>query len=578
MSSRTAARAASVAAVLVLSLLAACTDGTIEPPPPSVPVASVQVLPLLPSVTVGEQLTLVAMPRAANGDVLQRPVTWSSENEALATVTAAGVVTTLAAGEVGIRATSEGKYGVALVTISPIPPAAVDTVRLSVDDEIVLAWDGETTISAIALDAHGNVLQGRTVQWHSTKPSIVAVNHGTLNAIRPGVATVSAIVEGVAASVGVRVNEAPITSLAIEGSTGLEVGEVVPFGSKITRANGEALYGPVSWSSSAPGILRVDYEDLTGATIAALAEGTATITIARDGVQASVTLSVTTRSTHDLIYNRWSGTNSEIFVMGLAVDGTIPLKLNAGNVSREPSPSPDGTQIVFAVTQPTITGELQNDLYIVNRNGMNMRWLTRAPGIEEQPEWSPDGTRILFHGVVDGKSDLFVINVDGTGLTNLTAGLPAAMVDKREPAWSRDGSRIAFIGVMGTEHKVWTISANGANAKQITTDVGFDRFPTFSPDGSQIAFTRHNITTPSYGNDVMIVSSQGGTPTRLALPGDQINPAWSPDGGYIAVNGSAVAGQGQVEIWTLRPDGSGLKLRTVNPAWGGGFNPAWIVR
>jgi Tol biopolymer transport system component len=135
-----------------------------------------------------------------------------------------------------------------------------------------------------------------------------------------------------------------------------------------------------------------------------------------------------------------------------------------------------------------------------------------------------------------------------------------------------------FIGVTETQHKVWTMKADGTDARQITTDSGLDRFPTFSPDGQRIAFNRFNGAVPSYGDDIMIVPTAGGTPTRLALPGDQLNPAWSPDGRYIAVNGSAVAGQGQSEIYTLRPDGTALRLRTMNPAWGGGFNPAWISR
>jgi Tol biopolymer transport system component len=407
---------------------------------------------------------------------------------------------------------------------------------------------------------------------------VVAVNHGTLYAIQPGSAIVSAIVEGKAASVGVHVLDPPITAIQIEGPTGLEVDEIAGFASKITRANDEVLYGPVSWTSSNPGVISVEPGDLWGVALAAHAVGVATITASRDGISASVTLRVTPRATHDLIYNKWTGPASEIYSLGLAVDGAVPVRLNAGSVSRDPSPSPDGTQFVFSVRQLLWTGEWQNDLYVVNRNGMNMRWLTRLSGVEDQPEWSPDGTKILFRYSVDDTTDFYVINVDGTGLTNLTDGLPASMTDKRDPTWSRDGTRIAFIGVVAGQHKVWVMDADGSNARPVTTDAGFDMNPTFSPDGQRIAFVRYNAAVPSLGDDVMIVSAQGGTATRLALAGDQRTPAWSPDGHYIAVSGSSVAGQGASEIYTLRPDGSGLRLRTVNPAWGGGSNPAWISR
>ena len=233
---------------------------------------------------------------------------------------------------------------------------------------------------------------------------------------------------------------------------------------------------------------------------------------------------------------------------------------------------------MFAVSQQTMTGDWQHDLYIVNRNGLNMRWLTRVDGMEDYPQWSPDGSKILFRGApVPGQTDLYTINVDGTGMVNLTAGL-TQLSGKLDPAWSPNGSRIAFIGVQQGSYKVWTIRADGTDLRQVTADAGFDMQPTFSPDGLEIAFVRYNAAVPANGDDIMIVPANGGTPARLALPGDQRTPAWSADGRFIAVTGSATAGSGAQEIYTMRADGSGLRLRTVNPGWGGGANPAWIAR
>jgi TolB protein len=293
-----------------------------------------------------------------------------------------------------------------------------------------------------------------------------------------------------------------------------------------------------------------------------------------------VTFTVTPPPTHDLIYTRWTGSAAEIYVLGLGGGAGMPQRMNAGTVSRDPSPSPDGTKFVFAVSQTELgTGKPQNDLFIVNRDGMNVRRLTTADGMEDSPMWSPDGTKILFHATDEQSGpDLWVVNVDGTGLVNLTAGLPADITDKREPSWSADGSRIAFIAARNGQHKVWTMNANGSNAAQLTTDAGFDASPAWSPAGDRIAFSRYNAATPAMGEDIMIVPVAGGAPVRLALVGDQRTPAWSPDGHYIAVSGTTVTGQGIGQIYTMRPDGGGLRLRTTNAAWGGGTSPSWIKR
>ena len=564
-------RAAALVALLVLT---ACGD-PVDPAGP-VPVASVSVTPASQSVMVGTPIALAAQPKNADGDALDRPVTWTSENEALATVTSAGVVTPVSVGEVGIRATSGGRFGRAVLTIVPVPVAEV---RLSADEEIVLAWNGAAEITAAALDAHGNVLSGRTATWESNRPHIATVVDGKIQAVQPGLATITATIEGQISSIGVRVNEVPVTSLKIIGqTTAFEVNDVLGFAAEITFANGEVLYGPATWTSSNSGIVAIDHADFSGATLAAMAEGEATITITRDGVQASKTFKVSPRPTHDLMYSRWEDVESRIMHLSLAQDGLTPLVLNAGAVSRDPSPSPDGTQFVFAVSQVSLTGVPQNDLYIVNRNGMNMRQLTSMPGLEDYPQWSPDGAKILFRANVGGRSDIYTINVDGSGMTNITANTPADFTDRREPAWSPDGTKIAFIAARSGLHKVWTIGVDGSNLTQITTDAGFDITPTFSPDGSKIAFTRYNAANTQLGDDILVVSANGGTPTRFALAGDQRTPAWSPNGSLIAFAGNEVAGQARTFIYTMRADGTGIRLRTVNPAWYGATNPAWIKR
>jgi TolB protein len=569
--------------LLALAVAMACSASDLQVPQQGPkPVASVQVTSPSPELTVGEQMTLLAAPRSADGTLLQRAVTWSSQNEQVATVDAAGKVTAVGPGQVTIVAVSESRIGTASLLVRAVPPVPVAEVRLSVDDEVQLEWNGTAQLFAVALDAQGNELPGRVIQWSTSKPSVFTVSaSGAIAAVGPGLGNVTAAVDGVPATVGVRVKSAPVTDVLIDlppAAASLESGDVIFVGTRVRLASGQIEERALTWTSTDPAVATAISNTPGAASLEARGAGVATLTGSAEGMSASVTLRITPRPMHDLIYNRWSAPNaSEIFLLSLARGDAVPVRLNAGSVSRDPSPSPDGTRFVFAVSQTDPLGRRQDDLYVVNRNGLSMRQLTFAPGIEHEPVWSPDGTQILFSATdaVGDAQALWVVNVDGTGLRNLTTALPAGVTVPQHPAWSPDGRRIAFVARRNGQHNVWTMNADGSSVVQLTNAPGFDQSPTWSPDGVSIAFSRYNAAATMHGWDIAIVPSAGGAPVMRELPGDQLQPAWSPDGGYIAVQGTEVAGLGDTNIYTMRPDGSGLRRRTVT---GGGMAPAWITR
>jgi uncharacterized protein YjdB len=124
-------------------------------------------------------------------------VTWHSANETIASVSTNGTVTALTPGRAAISATSEGKAGWAQIVVTAPPIVPVAEVRLSVDTTVVLEWNGSMQLRADALDANGNVLPGRAVQWVSSRPAVATVTgDGNVVAKSAGTAIVAATIEG----------------------------------------------------------------------------------------------------------------------------------------------------------------------------------------------------------------------------------------------------------------------------------------------------------------------------------------------------------------------------------------------
>jgi uncharacterized protein YjdB len=105
------------------NVVAVTTTASSAPPPPPMPVASVSISPASLTLQVGGTSQLTATTRDANNNILTgRTVTWSSGTAGIATVSATGVVTAVAAGMAQVTATSEGKSGSASITVAAVPP------------------------------------------------------------------------------------------------------------------------------------------------------------------------------------------------------------------------------------------------------------------------------------------------------------------------------------------------------------------------------------------------------------------------------------------------------------------------
>ncbi|MEX2555952.1 MAG: hypothetical protein WEB06_09990 [Actinomycetota bacterium] len=211
------------------------------------------------------------------------------------------------------------------------------------------------------------------------------------------------------------------------------------------------------------------------------------------------------------------------------------------------------------------------DLYSMNDDGTDTRLVVGGPRDEVHPDISPDGTRIAFVRSADftrplGPSccgpavDLFIANVDGSGAAPL---MPHPVIDDYRPDWSPDGGRIAFSRgtVAVAVSNIFTVEPDGSALDQVTDGILGNNVASWSPDGTQLVFVSTRAGTIS----LWITDADGENqhPLTAAPPGAaHTSPQWSPTGDRI-VFGSDQDG-GASELYTIRPDGSGLTRLTTN--------------
>ena len=255
-----------------------------------VSVASVTVALVPTTITAVETSQATATTRDASGGLLTgRPFSWSSSNNAVATVSSSGIVTAVSEGPAIITATSEGKTGVATLTVTPAPVASVS---VAITESTIVA--GTTTQATATLhDARAGVLTGRIVTWSSDNTNVATVSGtGIVTAVGPGTANITAASEGKIGSASVTVTPVRVASVSVSlALTTVEAGQATQATATTLDASNNPLTGrSIIWSSGAPSVATVD--PATG-LVTSSAPGTATITATSEGKSGSATLTVT---------------------------------------------------------------------------------------------------------------------------------------------------------------------------------------------------------------------------------------------------------------------------------------------
>lgn len=215
----------------------------------------------------------------------------------------------------------------------------------------------------------------------------------------------------------------------------------------------------------------------------------------------------------------------------LLVDGPAsePVDL-APDVAGATNPawSPDGSAIAFESID-------DGSLYVVDMSG-SAPGTARSLGLSGAgPSWSPDGERIVYFVDRQGAPDIFTATSEGTDIVRLTRDA----APDHSPAWSSDG-RIAFVSERDGDQDIYVMEADGSDQVDVSRNPWPDDVPAWSPDGRLVAYVAYQdgadpLTIGDGNADIFVVAAEGSHRRNLTRnPAWDGDPSWSPDGSEIA--------------------------------------------
>lgn len=235
-----------------------------------------------------------------------------------------------------------------------------------------------------------------------------------------------------------------------------------------------------------------------------------------------------------------------LLIIAILIGCTSPPNIIADREAVQP-----GSGIVFTSDR---TGNW--DIFLIQADGSGLTQLTDFHGVDADPAWSSDGQTIAFRSRRDGSSDIFVMDPDGSNPINLINDPEMSLDDEFAPFWSPNGETLSLYtdrypprgNCISGFHQIAMLVAEDGNYQVDLFDTipGEQYSSTWSPDGRYLIFSS---SCGQSGFQLYRFDIQSGDTTSLTTEStSHTHPAWSHDGRFLAF---AKYGDGNNEIFLL---------------------------
>jgi Tol biopolymer transport system component len=393
----------------------------------------------------------------------------------------APIITGVAPGTATIKATS-GFFPDIAATVAVHPPIA-RLIGTPPDTLVILAMQGTTSFGIRFLAADTTTIEGVPVRW--TLPDTVVARLDTvtmqLRGIKMGDTRIRVAARASRADSIYRNWHVRVVAGGLQIATprfALPVGEQMPLAVQLLDDRRRPL-GPatsLTWRSSADSIVR-----MTDGRAVGVAMGHAQVQ-ARTTWDSTVTADAYVVG--DLLVPALRNGRWDLFL----VQRGEPVKVRAitqdSALEAQVAWSPNWTQIAYVAAPGR--SELF-DLFVANVDGSDTRRLTHDSLSAHSPAFvGPAGDQIVFESGRSGKSQLFLINKDGTGRRQLTTGDSPSS----QPDVSPDGKRVLFVSLRDRNYNVYQMNLDGTGVEQRLTTGRKEDSPTYAHDGRSFYYLR----------------------------------------------------------------------------------------